>query len=136
MVLEAYADIGIRIVFSSAIQDISHAHSTPYWCEMMPPEMFAELAGSPPDWKDQVGFIEAQIKRLAGAGSRFHLALGPSGPQRCSRAMLEAVGELSQRYDLPVYTHVLKPNRRRWKAASITHALTARSCDTSTISGF
>ena len=108
VVLEAYADIGIRIVFSSAIQDISHAHSTPYWCEMMPPEIFAELAGSSPDWKDQVGFIEAQIKRLAGVGSRFHWALGPSGPQRCSRAMLEAVGELSQRYDLPVYTHVLE----------------------------
>ena len=107
VVLQAYEDIGIRVVFSSTLQDISHAHSTPYLCETMPPEVFAEFAGAPADWKAQVAFVEAQLERLGG-GSRFHWALGPSGPQRCSRAMLEAVGELSERHGLPMYTHVLE----------------------------
>ena len=76
VVLQAYADIGIRIVFSSAIQDISNAHTTPYWCETMPPAMFAEVAGAAPNWKDQVGFVEAQIKR----SSRVRDSTGRSDP--------------------------------------------------------
>jgi len=116
VVLQAYEDIGIRVVFSSSIQDISNAQSTPYLCETMPPELFAELSGPPSDWKAQVAFVEAQIKRLANRGSRFHWALGPSGPQRCSREMLEAMCALSERYQLPMYTHVLETRAQALEA--------------------
>jgi len=112
VVLQAYADIGVRVVFSSAIQDISNAHATPYLCETMPPALFGEFAGPALDWRTQVEFVDAQLKRLA-QGSRFHWALGPSGPQRCSAAMLEACAELAQRHGLPVYTHVLET---KWQA--------------------
>jgi cytosine/adenosine deaminase-related metal-dependent hydrolase len=112
VVLQAYSDIGIRVVFSSAVQDVSNAQSTPYLCETMPPALFAELAGPALDWKPQVAFVEAQLKRLTPS-SRFHWALGPSGPQRCSAAMLEAFAELAERHELPVYTHVLET---KWQA--------------------
>jgi cytosine/adenosine deaminase-related metal-dependent hydrolase len=112
VVVRAYADIGIRVVFSSAIQDVSNAQATPYLCEAMPSALFAEFAGPLLDWQPQVEFVEAQLRRIA-QGSRFHWALGPSGPQRCSPAMLEACAGLAERYDLPVYTHVLET---KWQA--------------------
>jgi cytosine/adenosine deaminase-related metal-dependent hydrolase len=112
VVLKAYSDIGIRVVFSSAIQDISNAQATPFLCETMPPALFSEYAGPKVEWKGQVAFVEAQLKRIA-QGSRFHWALGPSAPQRCSREMLEACADMAERYDLPVYTHVLET---KWQA--------------------
>ena len=108
VVLKAYADIGIRVVFSSVIQDIDYAQSTPYWCELVPTDGSSTVFDKKPGWRPQVEFIEAQIKRYTAPGSCFHWALGPSAPQRCSSAMLEAVGELAGRYDLPIYTHLLE----------------------------
>jgi 5-methylthioadenosine/S-adenosylhomocysteine deaminase len=39
---------------------------------------------------------------------RLRIILSPSGPQRCSAALLKQPGELSQQYHLPIHTHVLE----------------------------
>jgi guanine deaminase len=45
------------------------------------------------------------VPRLKGQG-RVRLGLGPSAPERCSPALLEATAQLSVEHDLPVFTHV------------------------------
>ena len=42
------------------------------------------------------------MKRLSPLPARLHWALSPSGPQRCTTALLEGSGALSQAHGLPV----------------------------------
>ena len=59
------------------------------------------------DAQADLAFIAAQIKRLDPLPPRLHWALSPSGPQRCSPALLQGIAELSERHNLPVTTHVV-----------------------------
>ena len=45
-------------------------------------------------------------------------AFSPSGPQRSSRALPEGVAALSDRYGLPVLTHVYETRAQAGKAVS------------------
>ena len=106
VVLDAYAEAGIRVIYSLSVRDLSNVASVPFLRDMLPPEI-QELAGNrDEDGRELISFIEAQIRRRASPGGRLQWALSPSAPQRCTPLLLEAVAELSDRYDLPVYTHV------------------------------
>ena len=65
-----------------------------------------------------LAFVEAQIKRLDPLPPRLHWALSPSGPQRCSTPLLEGIAALSERYNLPVFTHVYETRAQLAKARS------------------
>jgi cytosine/adenosine deaminase-related metal-dependent hydrolase len=62
--------------------------------------------------------VEAQIKRLDPLPPRLHWALSPSGPQRCSTPLLEGIAALSERHQLPVFTHVYETRAQLAKARS------------------
>lgn len=105
-VLAAYRDAGVRVIYSIAIRDLSNLDSMPFLREMLPADLHATLGDRADGASEQMAFVEAQLRRTAGAYPRLHWALSPSAPQRCTPALLQAVADLAERHDLPVYTHV------------------------------
>jgi 5-methylthioadenosine/S-adenosylhomocysteine deaminase len=107
--LEAYEEIGIRAVVALQFADTPGIASIPFWEELVPKKYHAVLTGGiePPKEKvDLFGIVEEQYRRHAGRNARITWALGPSGPERCSRRFLERLAALSEAEDLPLYTHI------------------------------
>lgn len=117
-ILAAYAELGVRVVFSIAVRDIAALDIEPFLPKDMPADAVAIVTGKPGDAAADLAFVEAQIKRLDPLPARLHWALSPSGPQRCSTALLEGIAGLSQRYELPVFTHVYETRAQLAKARS------------------
>ena len=55
----------------------------------------ALIRGAPKDAREEIAFVERQIKRLRPLPPRLSWGLSPSGPQRSSRALLEGVSDLA-----------------------------------------
>jgi 5-methylthioadenosine/S-adenosylhomocysteine deaminase len=105
-ILAAYAESGLRVVFSAAVRDVAALDIAPFLPAEAPEVVQALVRGTPADAQAQLGFVEAQITRLDPLPPRLRWALSPSGPQRSSRALLEGIASLSERHRLPVLTHV------------------------------
>ncbi len=118
-VLAAYADSGLRVVFSAAVRDMAALDIAPFLPHEAPEPVQALVRGVPADARAQLDFLEAQIRRINPLPPRLLWALSPSGPQRSSRALLEGVATLSERYRLPVLTHVYETMAQAAKARSI-----------------
>jgi 5-methylthioadenosine/S-adenosylhomocysteine deaminase len=104
VVLAAYRDAGIRVVFSPMVSDIPAIGMVRYH-ELLPPPVREMLGSKALAMRPQLEFLEAQLRRHP-AGDRLHWAVAPFAPQRCTAPMLEGCAALSERYGLPVFTHV------------------------------
>jgi len=94
----------------------------------------APSCGAPKNAKQEVAFVERQIRRLDPLSPRVTRGLSPSRPQRSSRALLEdvasvgywsssmAFGELDQKHDQDLRGSVLSSNTTN---IATTSALTA-----------
>src|SRR4051794_2670894 len=114
VILDAYAEVGIRVVFSAAVRDVTPLDIAPL-LSGLPPEVMRVIEGSAPPSADQLDFVRAQLSRRPAAGL-FSWALSPSGPQRCTDALLDGVAALSAEYELPVFTHVYETKAQTAKA--------------------
>jgi cytosine/adenosine deaminase-related metal-dependent hydrolase len=104
VVLDAYAEIGERVIFSPMVFDIP-AVSMIRFRDLLPPEVQAMMGTEALGAREQLDFLAAQIKRRPAAAN-IHWAVGPFAPQRCSLELLAGCAELAERYDLGVYTHM------------------------------
>jgi cytosine/adenosine deaminase-related metal-dependent hydrolase len=104
VVVDAYRESGIRVVFSPMVWDIPPVAMMRYG-EDLPPAVQDMLGNTPRPIREQFDYLEHQFKRHR-AGGTLHWALAPFAPQRCSPKMLQNCAELAAKYDLPVYTHV------------------------------
>ena len=106
-VLQAYDDVGIRVVFSLQYGDRRGLDTVPFWKEVFPPEYHGMLssAAEPDKRFDVLGHFEETCLK-APARSRRHWALGPSAPERCTPELMARTVELAKRYDIPVYSHL------------------------------
>jgi len=118
-ILAAYAESGLRVVFSAALRDVAALDIAPFLPTEAPEAVQALVRGAPADARAQLDFVEAQIKRLDPLPPRLRWALSPSGPQRSSRALLEGIAGLSQRHGLPVLTHVYETRAQAAKARAL-----------------
>jgi 5-methylthioadenosine/S-adenosylhomocysteine deaminase len=118
-ILSAYAEIGIRVVFSIALRDVAALDIAPFLPADMPEDALAIVRGAPKDPKEEIAFVERQIGRLHPLPPRLTWGLSPSGPQRSSRALLEGIADLAQRHKLPVFTHVYETKAQTAKARAI-----------------
>ena len=118
-ILDAYAESGLRVVFSAAVRDVAALDITPFVAARAPAYVQALVQGAPGNAAEQLAFVEAQIRRIDPLPDRLSWALGPSGPQRSSRALLEGVAGLSERYGLPVLTHAYETKAQAAKARAI-----------------
>jgi cytosine/adenosine deaminase-related metal-dependent hydrolase len=115
-ILSAYAEIGLRVVFSVAVRDEAALDIAPFLPPDTPPEVAALVAGKPGCAATDLAFVAAQLKRLHPLPPTLHWALSPSGPQRCTMPLLEGIGALSAEHALPVTTHVYETPAQRAKA--------------------
>jgi cytosine/adenosine deaminase-related metal-dependent hydrolase len=116
VILRTYAEVGIRVVFSIAVRDVAALDIAPFLPPDLPVQAAAVITGKPGDAQADVAFVEAQIRRIDPLPPRLHWALSPSGPQRCSTPLLEGIARLSDRYMLPVLTHVYETRAQLAKA--------------------
>ncbi|MGE0745884.1 MAG: amidohydrolase family protein [Rhodospirillales bacterium] len=107
-VVEAYEQIGVRAVVALQYGDRRGIDTIPFWREVFPPELHKHLttAAEPDAGIDQLGhFVDTYVgKELAGG--RITWALGPSAPERCSPAMVRRTVELSEKHNLPIFSHI------------------------------
>jgi guanine deaminase len=106
-VMQAYEQIGIRVVFSLQYADRKGLETIPYWKDIFPEDLHPLLstAAEPERQLDLLGHFETACLR-APPRPRVHWALGPSAPERCSPALMARTMELARRYDVPVYSHI------------------------------
>jgi 5-methylthioadenosine/S-adenosylhomocysteine deaminase len=106
-VMRAYAEVGIRVVFSLQYADRKGIETIPFWKDTFPVELHPLLstAAEPERQLDLIGHFET-TRLKSSPPRRVSWALGPSAPERCSPALMRRTIELARRYDIPVYTHI------------------------------
>ena len=106
-VMQAYGQIGIRVVFSLQYADRKGLETIPYWKDIFLKDLHPLLstAAEPERQLELLGHFEITCLR-APPRPRVHWALGPSAPERCSPALMARTMELARRYDVPVYSHI------------------------------
>jgi 5-methylthioadenosine/S-adenosylhomocysteine deaminase len=104
VVLSAYKEAGIRVVFAPMVADLPPLAMVRYGKDL--PEDIQELFGNKALARDeQIGFLDGQFRRHPAAGN-IHWAVAPFAPQRCTPRMLRDCADLADKHDLAVYTHV------------------------------
>jgi cytosine/adenosine deaminase-related metal-dependent hydrolase len=104
VVIAAYGEAGIRVVFSPMVWDIPAVAMVRHK-DSLPPDVQAMLGNEGRPIRDQLDYLEHQFKRHPANGT-LHWAIAPFAPQRCTPQMLQGCAVLAEKYDLPVYTHV------------------------------
>jgi cytosine/adenosine deaminase-related metal-dependent hydrolase len=104
VVLGAYRDAGIRVVFSPMVSDIP-AIGMVGNADRLPPEVREMLGTRALPIAEQLDFLAAQFRRHPAEGT-LHWAVAPFAPQRCTPTMLQGCAALAEAHDLPIYTHV------------------------------
>ena len=104
VVLQAYRDIGIRVVFGPMVSDIPPVGMMRYKDDL--PSDVQDMLGTqalPAD--EQLSFLDAQFARSRDSRT-LHWAAAPFAPQRCTPKLLRGCADLAHKHDLGVYTHV------------------------------
>jgi guanine deaminase len=113
-VARACADVGIRAVIAPLYTDMAYSETLP--AHLVDQESLKALDASPPLSTDVLlEQARACLEQLSGRYPLVSMALGPSGPQRCSDRLLEKSAELARSFDVPLHTHVCES-----KAQAIT----------------
>jgi cytosine/adenosine deaminase-related metal-dependent hydrolase len=108
-VVRAYEDSGMRAVVAPHVYDIPYHQTVPFLAELLPADVRRPLDVLPrAAVRDIAELVDACARRWGGAERRVRFGIGPSGPQRCSDALLTAMVDAAERHDLPVYIHVLE----------------------------
>jgi cytosine/adenosine deaminase-related metal-dependent hydrolase len=118
-ILAAYAEVGIRVVFSIAVRDIAALDIAPFLPDNIPESAMALIRGKPGDPVADLAFVERQLQQLRPLPALLSWALSPSGPQRSSRTLLEGISDLATRYELPIFTHVYETKAQTAKARTL-----------------
>lgn len=109
-VLQAYESIGIRAVVGPQYADKAGLLTRPYWQETIPPEFHARMKSSAepdPDF-DLLAFLEETYFQSPPVSDRLSLALSPTAPESCSPELIARTADLSKKYSVPIFTHVLE----------------------------
>ena len=104
VVIDAYRDIGIRVVFSPMVWDIPPIAMVRDK-DQLPADVREMLGTEGRPVQDQLDYLESQFNRHKAKGP-LHWAVAPFAPQRCTPKMLRGCCDLAHKHDLPVYTHV------------------------------
>ncbi|MFL6798132.1 MAG: amidohydrolase family protein [Xanthobacteraceae bacterium] len=104
VVVQAYREAGLRVVFSPMVWDIPPIAMVRNRDDL-PADVQDMLGTTGRPVRDQLDYLQQQFDRHPAAGT-LHWAVAPFAPQRCTPKMLQGCAELAEKNDLPVYTHV------------------------------
>lgn len=107
-VAQAYLDLGMRVNLS--VHAINKPlHETIPFLENLPSDVkqaFIEATHcTPEDWTQNFRHIH---REWHGKGDLVSTVLAPSGPQRVTPALMEAIAALSEEFNLPIHSHMLE----------------------------
>lgn len=108
-VFQAYDDIGMRASVMVDMMEKPFLEKFPFFSKTLP-QSIVDTLNVRGAWTADI-FIhlsEHAINKWHGRGGRLNYVLSPSGPQWCTDTFLVKLGELSEKYDLPIHTHVLE----------------------------
>ena len=137
-VLDAYAEVGIRCIFSMQVVDITSLDTIPFWDECVPKEFHSgvKVTVEPFGDIDLPELLEDVYKAHKDHAPLVTWSLGPSTPERCTHGLLEGLADLSKREGLPIYTHIYENKAMalaaRWKhkdyGGSLVNFMEATGC--------
>lgn len=104
VVIEAYREAGVRVVFSPMVWDVPPIAMVRHK-DSLPPDVQEMLGTTGRPIQEQLDYLEHQFRRHPPGGT-LHWAIAPFAPQRCTPKMLQGCAELAHKHDLAVYTHV------------------------------
>src|SRR5712691_8079579 len=104
VVIAAYREAGIRVVFSPMVWDIPPIAMVRHK-DLLPADVQEMMGNKARPVREQIDYLEHQFKRHP-AGGTLHWAIAPFAPQRCTPKMLEGCAALAEKHDLTIYTHV------------------------------
>ncbi len=104
VVLSAYQESGIRVVFGPMVSDVPPI-AMMRDRDALPSDVQDMLGTKALPMQEQLDYLESQFNRNPAKGT-LHWAVAPFAPQRCTPKMLQCCAELADKHDLPIYTHV------------------------------
>jgi 5-methylthioadenosine/S-adenosylhomocysteine deaminase len=114
-VMQAYADSGMRAVLALDQPDVPEIDKLPFLGELLPEDLRARAAAPAP--MDAGGLLECYDHLLHRwhdqAGGRLRAAVSCSAPQRVTPRYFAALDELSAKFGLPFYIHILETKLQR-----------------------
>lgn len=108
MVMQAYNDIGMRAVVCPHIKNIPMEKTIPYAEDFFTPEMKKATNVRFPSEAEILDYLEKQIREYNDGERSVTVGLSASAPQRCTIPLLQGMKELSEKYDVPLVSHVLE----------------------------
>jgi cytosine/adenosine deaminase-related metal-dependent hydrolase len=122
IIAKAAADVGVQVAFAVAMRDMNPLVYGDHSAMMarLPAAARGEIEaifGNPlPPIAAQMELVDATA--AAAHGPRFSVQYGPNGMQWCSRALLEAIADASERTGRRVHMHFLETRyQREWADA-------------------
>jgi 5-methylthioadenosine/S-adenosylhomocysteine deaminase len=106
VVSRAYREAGLRVILGLQVANVSPLDTTPFWREVIPKELQTDLFGPPPPPAGDPLSVMEEIFRTSESDGMRRFAVSPSSPERCTRALLEGLSDLADRFALPVYSHI------------------------------
>ncbi|MGB3413549.1 MAG: amidohydrolase family protein [Microbacteriaceae bacterium] len=108
VLLEVYEEIGLRAYVGLQYADIPGIKTIPYWSEIFPEEMHKLLSTAAEPMKDfdLLEYLEENYFSKGNYSDRVSWALGPSAPERCTDDLLLRTNALSEKYQIPIFSHI------------------------------
>ena len=108
-VVRGYRDAGLRALIALGIGDRAY-HETVILDEgLVARELVERLEQErPPSWEEWERFVREAVERFHRPDEGISIAIGPSGPQRCTDEMLAGCSALADELDLVIHIHVLE----------------------------
>src|SRR5438876_1991262 len=108
-VARAYRDLGLRAVIVIGMSDRSYDEVVVLDLNLVLPEL-RERFGTDrlPPWPEWETFSRFAVENYHRPDEGISIGLGPSGPQRCTDAMLCGCAALADELGVPIHIHVLE----------------------------
>jgi 5-methylthioadenosine/S-adenosylhomocysteine deaminase len=108
-IVDAYRDLGLRALIALGMSDRAY-HETVVLDEHLVQRSLVDRLEQekPPSWAEWEEFARLAVERYHRPDEGISIGLGPSGPQRCTDAMLSGCAALSDELGVPIHIHVLE----------------------------
>lgn len=108
MIFKGYEKAGIRAAITSHLINKPLYKTVPFLEDLASPELKEKMNTNFSSENEMLSYVEDMIHKYNKEDAVQTYALAPSGPQRCSIELMAGLKSLSEKYNLPVISHVLE----------------------------
>jgi 5-methylthioadenosine/S-adenosylhomocysteine deaminase len=108
-IVDAYRDLGLRALVALGMGDRAYHETVVLDEHLVERSLIDRLEqDKPPSWAEWEEFSRLAVERYHRPDEGISIGLGPSGPQRCTDAMLSGCAALGDELGVPIHIHVLE----------------------------